>query len=120
MKIYDLVTFPVAVFVKKFHEQLLPPVFDTFFKPVINVLEYNTRFSLNQTFFTPKVITNYGIFNIRFQGTIIWNSIAENIKSLPLRKFKKKNKEKILENLLGYNYVCLCCLLCCNLIIIPT
>ena len=113
-------TFPVAVFVKKFHEQLLPPVFDTFFKPVINVLEYNTRFSLNQTFFTPKVITNYGIFNIRFQGTIIWNSIAENIKSLPLRKFKKKNKEKILENLLGYNYVCLCCLLCCNLIIIPT
>ena len=73
MKIYDLVTFHVAVFVKKYHDQLLPPVFDTFFKPVINVHEYNTRFSLNQTFFTPKVRTNYGMFNIRFQGTKIWN-----------------------------------------------
>jgi hypothetical protein len=68
-----------------------------FFKPVINVHEHNTRFSLNQTVFTPKVRTNYGMFNIRFQGTKIWNSIAENPKSLPLRKFKKKNKEKILE-----------------------
>jgi hypothetical protein len=42
---------------EKFHYQLLQPVFDTFFKPVINVHEYNTRFSLNQTFFTPKVRT---------------------------------------------------------------
>jgi hypothetical protein len=84
---------------KKLNDQLLSPVFDTFFKQVINVHEYNTRFSLNQTFFTPKVRTNYGIFNIRFQGTKIWNSIAENTKSLPLiiRKFKKKNKKKILE-----------------------
>ena len=31
MKIYDLLTFHVAVFMKKFHDQLLPPVFDTFF-----------------------------------------------------------------------------------------
>jgi hypothetical protein len=31
------------------------------------------------------------------QGTKIWNSIAESTKSLPLRKFKKKNKEKPLE-----------------------
>ena len=84
-------------FVKKFHDQLLPPVFDTFFKPVSCVHEYNTRFSVNQTFFTPKIRTNYGIFNIRFQGTKIWNSIAESTKSLPLSKFKKKNKEKIIE-----------------------
>ena len=41
--------------------------------------------------------TNYEIFNIRFQGTKIWNSIAESTKSLPLSKFKKKNKEKMIE-----------------------
>ena len=97
LKIHDLVSFHVAVFVKKFHDQLLPPVFDTFFKPVNCVHEYSTRFSVNQTFFTPKVRTNYGIFNIRFQGTKIWNSIAESTKSLPLSKFKKKNKEKMIE-----------------------
>ena len=29
--------------------------------------------------------------------TKIWNSIAESTKSLPLSKFKKKNKEKMIE-----------------------
>ena len=89
LKIHDLVSFHVAVFVKKFHDQLLPPV--------SCVHEYSTRFSVNQTFFTPKVRTNYGIFNIRFQGTKIWNSIAGSTKSLLLSKFKKKNKEKMIE-----------------------
>ena len=59
LKIHDLVSFHVAVFMKKIHDQLLPPVFDTFFKPVSCVHEYSTRFSVNQTFFTPKVRTNY-------------------------------------------------------------
>ena len=26
----------------------------------------------------PKVRTNYGIFNIRFKGPKVWNSISEN------------------------------------------
>ena len=82
---------------EKISDQLLPPVFDTFFKPVSCVHECSTRFSLNQAFFTPKVKTNYGIFSIRFQGTKIWNSIAERTKSLPLSKFKKKNREKMIE-----------------------
>ena len=30
----------------------------------------------------PKVRTNYGIFNIRFKGPKVWNSISENLKTL--------------------------------------
>ena len=29
-----------------------------------------------------KVGTNYGIFNIRFKGPKVWNSISENLKTL--------------------------------------
>ena len=28
-----------------------------------------------------KVGTNYGIFNIRFKGPKVWNSISENLKT---------------------------------------
>ena len=83
----------------------LPVIYIIIFKPVTIIFksvscvhEYNTRFSVNQTFFTLKARTNYGIFNIRSQGTKIWNSIAESTKSLPLSKFKKKNKEKMIGN----------------------
>ena len=36
----------------------------------------------------PKAKTNYGIFNIRFQGAKVWNNIRDDIKLLPLKSFK--------------------------------
>ena len=48
--------------------------------------------------FFPKIRTNYGIFNIRFQGAKIWNSITANIKFLPYHKFKNKIKVNFVES----------------------
>lgn len=42
------------------------------------------------TYALPKTRTNYGIFNIRYQGDKIWNDISDNIKLLSLKQFKKK------------------------------
>ena len=36
---------------------------------------YNTRFSCKASYAIPKVSTNYGIFNTRFQGAKIWNEV---------------------------------------------
>ena len=84
----------------KFRNNLVPPVFDTFLKPVTDLHEYNTRFSSNQSFPIPKVRTNYRIFNIRFQGAKIWNSLTKNIKFLSIDKFKKNVKENFIHNYL--------------------
>ncbi len=81
----------------KFHKKLLPAVFDDFFRPANTVHDYNTRFSSNQTFAIPKARTNYGIFNIRYQGAKVWNLIAEDVKSLSFKELKRKIKEKIIE-----------------------
>jgi len=43
----------------------------------------------------PKTRTNYGIFNIRYQGAKIRNDISDDIKLLPLKHFKKKIKSNI-------------------------
>ena len=48
------------------------------------------------TYALPKTRTNYGIFNIRYQGAKIWNAISDNIKLFALKHFKKKLKSNII------------------------
>ena len=67
---------------QKFHNQLLPTAFHSFFTKVTNIHKYNTRLAAKQS--------NYGKFNIRFQGPSIWNSIDKDIKLSSKAMFKKK------------------------------
>ena len=57
----------------------------------------NTRLSSKMTYVIPQVRTNYGTFNIRFQGAKVWNDISDDIKLLPLKIFKKNLKLILLE-----------------------
>ena len=49
------------------------------------------------TYVIPQVGTNYGTFNIRFQGDKVWNDISDDIKLLILKIFKKNLKLILLE-----------------------
>ena len=71
IKFHDLVTFHIATFMYKFHNQLLPTAFHSFFTKVTNIHNYNTRLAAKQSYYLPSVRTNYGKFNIRFQGPSI-------------------------------------------------
>ena len=84
----------------KFKNQLLPTNFNVFFALVKETHNYNTRLSSRMTYALPKIRTNYGIFNIRYQGAKIWNAISDNIKLLSLKQFKKKLKSSIIESYL--------------------
>ena len=68
----------------KFYNHQLPSVFNVFFISVDQIHSHNTRLVCRQTYYLPKPRTNYGIFNIRFQGPKIWNAIEENVKALSL------------------------------------
>ena len=68
IKLPDLITFHIAVFMMKIHNQLLPLIFNTLFTPVNRVHSHNTRSATKQSYYLLKVRTNYGLFNIRFQG----------------------------------------------------
>ena len=63
VKLSDIITFQLAVFMYKFHNNLLPPVFDPYFNSVGMLHNYNTRLSSKMTYVIPKVRTNYGKFN---------------------------------------------------------
>ena len=46
----------------------------------------------------PKVRTNYGIFNIRFKGPKVWNSITENLKTFSISNFKESVKSNLVKD----------------------
>ena len=97
IKFYDLVTFDIATFMYKFHNQLLPTAFHSFFTKVTNIHKYNTRLTAKQSYYLPFVRTNYGKFNIRFQGSSIWNCIDKGIKLSSKAMFKKKKSSPIFK-----------------------
>ena len=65
-----------------------------FFTLIKEIHNYNTRLSSRMTYALPKTRTNYGIFNIRYQGA----KICDNIKLLSLKQFKKKLKSNIIAS----------------------
>ena len=98
IKLFDKVTVHTAVFMYKFKNQLLPTNFSVFLTSIIETHNYNTRLSSRMTFALPKTRTNYGIFNIRYQGAKIWNAISDNIKLLSLKQFRKRLKSNIIAS----------------------
>ena len=66
--------------------------------PVNQVHSYNTRLSSSQSYALSKPRTNYGIYNIRFQGPKIWNSIDIKIKTSSLAVLKKNLKSLYIDS----------------------
>ena len=50
--------------------------------------KYNTRPAAKQSYYLPFVRTNYGKFNIRFQGPSIWNCIDKDIKLVVIKDYE--------------------------------
>ena len=82
----------------KFHNNVLPAAFHSFFTKVTSVHNYNTRFAAKHSYYLPYARTNYGKFNIRFQGPAVWNAIDDNVKlSSFISVFKKRLKDQYVE-----------------------
>ena len=71
-----------------FHSHTLPSVFHDFFIPS-NIHTYKTRLASKHSFYIAKIRTNYGKFNIRYAGAIIWNKINDELKRFKRSAFKK-------------------------------
>ena len=89
LKLSDVIFLQNALFMHDYHTDALPSVFQGFFKPIHNIHRYNTRLASKDTYYTFKIRTNYGKFNIRFSSAKVWNSIQENLKSEKRNQFKK-------------------------------
>ena len=95
-KFFGLAAFHIAIFMYKFHNQLIP-TFHSYFSRVTNVHSYSTSFAAKQSYYTPYARTNYGKFNVRFKGPSIWNTIENGMKMSSMATFKKKLKQQYMD-----------------------
>ena len=63
-------------------------IFDSFFIKTSDKHNVNTRFATRLTFYVPKIRINYGRFNIRYNGPILWNETDEKFNILTPYSFK--------------------------------
>ena len=90
IKFFDIALFQIAIFMYKFHNNVLPAAFHSFLTKGTSVHNYNTRFAAKHSYYPPYTRTNYGKFNICFQGPSVWNTIDDNVKlSSSISVFKK-------------------------------
>ena len=82
----------------KFYNNQLPLVFDSYFLSSKKLHHYNTRLSSGHAYAIPTVRTNYGIFNIKFAGAKVGNSLDAELKTLSIKTFKARLKEKFVSN----------------------
>ena len=102
IKFFDIALFQIAIFMLyfmyKFHNNVLPAAFHSFFTKVTSIHNYNPRFAAKHCYYLPYARTNYGKFNIRFQGPSVWNTIDDNVKSSSsILVFKKRLKDQYFE-----------------------
>ena len=96
LKFHDIVTLFTAQFMHHYLGKL-PSNFNNFFMNVSDRHQYNTRLASRNSLALPPARTNYGIFNIRFSGPKIWNSIDNSIRDLNTCSFKRKLKEHLID-----------------------
>jgi len=97
IKFFDLIEYYISIFMFKYYNNLLPSSFDSFFTQVNQKHHYNTRAASKQSYYLPKVRTNFAKFNIRFQGATTWNSLDTQVKILSITKFKENLKQKFID-----------------------
>ena len=88
MKFRDIIYYLNCVLMFKFYHNLLSSAFHYFFTPIASRHKYNTRLSSKSAFCIPTARTNYGKFNIRFKGAVLWNNIEASLKIIRFHKFK--------------------------------
>ena len=90
LKIQDHIKLQTLYFMHQFLTGKLSKIFDSFFIKTSDKHNVNTRFATRSTFYVPKIRTNYGKFNIRYNGPILWNEIDERLKILTSYSFKRE------------------------------
>ena len=98
MKFRDVIYYLNCVFMFKFYHNLLPSAFHYFFTPISSRHKYNTRLSSKSVFCIPTSRNNYGKFNIRFKGDVLWNNIEASLKILRFHKFKCSLKKSLITS----------------------
>ena len=96
LKIYDINTLQIAIFMFKYNYQMLPTVFTDFFSYNNNLHSYPTRTCNNIHLDNPRILLAQKA--LRHHGPDIWNTLPNFLKQITtLTSFKRSLKEMLLK-----------------------
>ena len=96
LKIHDINTLQIAIFMFKYNYDMLPPVFTNFFSYNSNFHSYPTRTCNNMHLNNPKILLAHK--TLRHHGPDIWNTLPNTLKQITsLTLFKRSIKEVLIN-----------------------
>jgi len=98
LKFLDLIFIQNALLMHDFYNNKLPDAFSDLFMSISSVHQYNTRLASKKTYYLPRIRTNYGKFNIRFNGVKVWNSLSEDLKTKARTVFKRQLSDSLIND----------------------
>ncbi len=94
IKLTDLITLLITMFMYKFHNSLLPLSFNDYFTPVHQLHSYNTRLASGLCLSSGQIL----VFNIRYRGVKVWNALGDFDKRLSFTQLKRKLKANFIDS----------------------
>ena len=94
LPIYDMISLQNVLFMFKCHNDLLPPMFQNYFKQNCNFHSYGTRNSTN--YHIPLFRTSISQHSIFYNGPVQWNDLPESLKSSKSYNYVKQNYKLLL------------------------
>ena len=95
-QVYDINTLQIAIFMFKYHYEMLPPVFTNFFSYNNNLHSYPTRTCNNIHLNNPWILLAHKA--LRHHGPDIWNTLPNSLKQITLlTSFKRSLTETLLN-----------------------
>ena len=99
LKLQDINSLQIALFMYKYHHHLLPASFNDYFVLNSRVHDHYTRSTNKNNYYLPNINTNIRKFGIKFSGPAVWNKIPIDIKSLAsLYSVKQSFKKLLIDN----------------------
>jgi len=89
LKAQNIYKLELAKLMHKFHDGLLPSIYNGRFQRSSDLHNNNTRYASNQNYFIPSVHSNIGKKLISYKGAVMWREINAKYKNLPFHPFKK-------------------------------
>ena len=97
LKLADITKFQTGLFMYRYHNKLLPSLFDNYFIQGVNVHKHYTRTSCNYR--AERARTNVKQFSIKCSGPQLWNSLPSTITTeLSVNRFKIVLKKYLLNS----------------------
>lgn len=88
LKINEQYHMDILRFVHRYHNDLLPAAFESYFTPITAVNPYPTRLASGHNYRLPQVLKNYGLNSPSYVGIKLWAQVDNNAKFLNVDKFK--------------------------------